>query len=619
MMLTELVLRYLFPVKKKLRHELYPAAWDGKDYFDADYEELRALRHSAELLAQMALYLDELIGEQLFPVHLCVKDIKKELQVIIPLNLSQVIESVIGCCGSGKNLSDSSGQPVASRDKWLENSVLFHIEHRPPYDLSDGTPMGDGTSGTIIFPEIFSDRYQFVIISKREDKSAPWKQYLVPVWIAGCSACTDKNKNLIYLLKKYLIMNDFSENRDGTRDQILGLGANALWIANMAMGDIFGSGDMMSSNEYLQQYFLKWLLRYIPTIALFMSRDGNTRVNVIHGKNFPSIFMNDAVKGLIIRRILDEAESYSIQRFSVPAWQGMEYLSCSTMPYTHYFVKRGYLSRESCSQVIFPFSKEEFQEMLRQIGSAQSQDIIRNLKEICGFLNIRRYLAGNLEELIDKIRMDYLIDEYVEGEKEKIKLMYEQFINDPRNRRSRIVRFLDRVRIDHRSLVAREISKLQQNLDGCEIRELSRNEMEEWKKIYGLLFLQTVCNRNLEEPLKIQWEKLKDDLTIFAKAWRYVIERRYLQSTQNVINYKKGYLKEIEKGSGTVYDKRKRILMYIEKFQGNRFRRDYLENSWRQYTEELFGLFQKMEEVQYQVFGELDDDCEAIAKMMHDN
>lgn len=58
------------PLEKKLKHELYSAAWDGKDYFDADYAALRPLRHSAELLAQMALYLDSQIGVQIFPMHL---------------------------------------------------------------------------------------------------------------------------------------------------------------------------------------------------------------------------------------------------------------------------------------------------------------------------------------------------------------------------------------------------------------------------------------------------------------------------------------------------------------------------------------------------------------------
>ncbi len=73
------------PANKKLLHELYPTAWDGRDYFDTDYEALRPLRHSAELLAQMALYLDTIIGEQLFPIHL---NVKKNPYVTIPLNLT---------------------------------------------------------------------------------------------------------------------------------------------------------------------------------------------------------------------------------------------------------------------------------------------------------------------------------------------------------------------------------------------------------------------------------------------------------------------------------------------------------------------------------------------------
>lgn len=74
------------PISKKLLHELYPAAWDGKDFFDKEYEVLRPLRHSAELLAQMALYLDMIIGEQIFPIHL---NVKRNPYVTIPLNLTE--------------------------------------------------------------------------------------------------------------------------------------------------------------------------------------------------------------------------------------------------------------------------------------------------------------------------------------------------------------------------------------------------------------------------------------------------------------------------------------------------------------------------------------------------
>lgn len=68
---------------QRMRYEEFPDGWDGEDYFDEKYEKRRPVRHSVELLVQMALYLDSLIGESLFPIHLCVRKISG---VNIPLN-----------------------------------------------------------------------------------------------------------------------------------------------------------------------------------------------------------------------------------------------------------------------------------------------------------------------------------------------------------------------------------------------------------------------------------------------------------------------------------------------------------------------------------------------------
>lgn len=68
---------------KKMRHEEFPAGWDGEDLFDERYEKRRPLRHAAELMAQMALYLDSLIGEALFPIHL---NIVKIPEINVPIN-----------------------------------------------------------------------------------------------------------------------------------------------------------------------------------------------------------------------------------------------------------------------------------------------------------------------------------------------------------------------------------------------------------------------------------------------------------------------------------------------------------------------------------------------------
>ena len=71
---------------KNMRHEEFPEGWDGADLFDEKYDKRRPLRHSAELMAQMALYLDDLIGESLFPIHLCVEKVP---EITIPINTTE--------------------------------------------------------------------------------------------------------------------------------------------------------------------------------------------------------------------------------------------------------------------------------------------------------------------------------------------------------------------------------------------------------------------------------------------------------------------------------------------------------------------------------------------------
>lgn len=58
------------PNNKKNLHRDCIEAWNGEDPFSESYERRRPIRHAAELIAQMAIYLNDLIGELLFPVHM---------------------------------------------------------------------------------------------------------------------------------------------------------------------------------------------------------------------------------------------------------------------------------------------------------------------------------------------------------------------------------------------------------------------------------------------------------------------------------------------------------------------------------------------------------------------
>ena len=68
-------------------------------------------------------------------------------------------------------------------DEFSNNSVLFHIEVMPKVSLT--TESSFQTSGnnskTINFADIFSDKNQYMIVSRRENIYAPWKQFMIPV------------------------------------------------------------------------------------------------------------------------------------------------------------------------------------------------------------------------------------------------------------------------------------------------------------------------------------------------------------------------------------------------------------------------------------------------------
>lgn len=66
------------PHGKKELHKDNPETWNGQDPFEEGYEDTREIRHSRELLKQMALYLGEIVGEPLFPIQLYIKDCQTE-------------------------------------------------------------------------------------------------------------------------------------------------------------------------------------------------------------------------------------------------------------------------------------------------------------------------------------------------------------------------------------------------------------------------------------------------------------------------------------------------------------------------------------------------------------
>ncbi len=530
---------------------------------------------------------------------------------------AKVVEYVQKSCGQRKSIKNEDEYVERFEDSTLESSILFHIEHRPQIDLEKEPNQEMRGSGWITFPDIFSHENQFLVVSKRENRSAGWKQYLTPIQSVRDDG---KKSGIIQCLKQFSVMASNSDEKKEMESRILQMGNTALAFADEYGKDTLGGNGAMNPGEYLQQYLLKWLLRYIPTVALFMSEDGNTRVNIIHGKTLPFVFMDMSTKKLILQRILEEANKYDIQRFSIPAWQGLENLSCTKLPYSHFFVKRGYMAEESYSKVIFPFAKDELVEIDEQVHSEKAQKTIHGLHMLKKLLNVRQQLLGILSQSEQKVLR--LINNMEDAhQRDMVYGGYKLFMMNFRQRNHRTLRIIDKVRNEYRDLVVLMLK--QGDWDKKFHLEDLEKVSENWEDIYIWLLLRVICNnyRETKEDMDESMQEANIGITDEMKkslgaAWNYILKNEYMQNADNVLKYKGKYMDDMERGKGIAYQKREGILAYIEKTRSNVLRRENLIYCWMRYVSEIFDLLQHMEEEQYQVMEGLAD-WDAIEKEMY--
>lgn len=525
----------------------------------------------------------------------------------------KVIQYAQMCCGKQVDMYDGMEEVERFCDLSLESSVLFHIEHRSLIDLEAGDYQEMRGSDWITFPDILSHKNQFMVVSKRENRSAGWKQYLTPIRFGGDE---EKGLGIIQCLKKYSVIPSNSDEKRKMESKILQMGKRALILADGYGKNDLGDSGTMNPGEYLQQYFLQWLLRYIPTVALFMSEDGNTRINIVHGKTLPFVFMDISTKKLILQRVLEEANNYNIQRFSIPAWQGLENLSYRKLPYSHYFIKRGYMAEESYSKVIFPFAKDELIEIDGQIHSDKAQQTIHRLRMLGKLLNVRQHLRSILPQSQQRV-LRLLENMQDQVKKNHISTMYEFFMKDFHRKNPRMLRIIDNVRTEYRNLVVLMLKQWDYESEFIleDLEKVSKN----WEDIYIWLLLRTICSDDWEikESMKEEnfgiTEEMKKSL---GGAWNYILENKYMQNAGSVLKYETKYYDDMEKGIGIAYEKRERILTYIEDVRDNGLRREHLQNCWIRYVSEIFKLLRDIEEEQYRVMEGLAD-WDAIEKEIY--
>lgn len=111
------------PHGKKELHKDNPETWNGQDPFEEGYEDTREIRHSRELLKQMALYLGEIVGEPLFPIQLYIKDCQteEECRKFYDKDFRDKIYNLSVIIGTSKGILEENKDENKNRVTWVYN------------------------------------------------------------------------------------------------------------------------------------------------------------------------------------------------------------------------------------------------------------------------------------------------------------------------------------------------------------------------------------------------------------------------------------------------------------------------------------------------------------------
>lgn len=223
----------------------------------------------------------------------------------------------------------------------------------------------DGRKGGC-FSEIFSGDKHWAIRQVRRDQYSGWKMQLIQL-----REESERLYNKLIAVPKNSILDDELEQ----------------WA-----DELCDAGNVLEIQiDSSQQFIMNWLLKNIPTVGMFCSNHGNIRVSIFSSRIYPSIYMNKGFKHLIMERIFKYAGE-GIERFSTIVWQGREFLSFRELPFSLFFVKRGYLSQNSYRKCIVPIHGDRF---MKWNDSNIKNDLclLKNkLESLLGAADIRAYL-----------------------------------------------------------------------------------------------------------------------------------------------------------------------------------------------------------------------------------
>lgn len=478
-----------------------------------------------------------------------------------------------------KNVSNCYDQYIRVKnflnDDFKKMSVLFDIKCSKSNSGTNYNPE------SIMILDFFRNDRHYAIYQERKNLYTSWSAYVVEINADIYQKFFERlyaENNLLHPtgnLKENASANvkKISEIEEEIEDAF-----DAIWAKTREIRN----NQSRSAAEL--QFLIAWLERNLPSIALFGEGSGNKRINVLSQYYMPYIYSNKIQKKLVLTRILENAKEKNISRFSTYAWQGKQYLGVKRLPFSCYFVKRGYFNRAYLNKVIFPLDGELLKEIAAKFEHEEETEAAQNIKMLKEYLDMRSYLGylmqSNTEEDTRSEKEKMLAEEILTAAKEhgnvtSLSLGIHEFYED-------ILSFM-------------VVKEDQMKLDKQYFRELSKKS-EEWYhtrldfiKLYLDMLkdkeevndqIDELCKKDITKRISVGWYRINE----------YQVNEEDLSIKTLIEKYQKDCLTD-PKTANT----RRCMQEYIVKNNIYPMQKERVESCFEKFEKEIFDLLLEME------------------------
>lgn len=210
-----------------------------------------------------------------------------------------------------------------------------------------------------------------------------------------------KVRNKLLKIKNSFSNRDIQKDIQDIIDNLLKIKNSSLNIDKLSFEIIKKSYDLIKNTNNRgkkSNELCKWILKNIPTVIMFSSFDGNSRINILGKKNNNCILLDKNSKYLIIDKLLEKYKEFKISRFYTIAWLEFNYISVNTIRSSISYIKRGLIAETNMKKMIFPITGEEIGEFVTKIANL---DIIKLCDEISPLTDIRCNLINLISYYLD--------------------------------------------------------------------------------------------------------------------------------------------------------------------------------------------------------------------------